>query len=431
MLKRVFFSSATSNQTTSSAKDSLILFKDFNLFVTYSTSDLFNLFNTSTQQQQQHVNNSFKFFSFLFSLLRISFLKCHSIYTSLSVPINKPASTTTPAAPPPQESQITLSEPIKNIDDPSSDDELQESKTNEITKTNDEDADDYLIGNLFDQENLSAQLESNQLKVDDTNTTKQANNLNNACNDTTTTTTNSTTNRQGISNLSNATQILDTTFELEQTGSQANNHVDLLIDMIDFIISLVSLCESNFELFKHAFVDSLSKQQIKEFCYMINEVETRHEGALVFPECFSSALYRLIQFLLVRNLVDTSKQDTLLDGLNLLDRSNLEISLSVNKRFLAILCQILIIRLNDENQVEKTREKIFNDWIIFLGNIEAKINKKLDDQSLNEGKSFRNNFIYKLRRLLFYQGFYIYLLSSFALNYSYSYYYGSSNFGRY
>ena len=158
----------------------------------------------------------------------------------------------------------------------------------------------------------------------------------------------------------------------------------MLVDLIEFIISLVSSSD-NLELFKQSFVDSLNKNQIKEFCFMINEIENKLENVNMFPESFTHSLYRLIQFFLVRNLIDSNKQDTLLEGLNLLDRSNLEMSLQVNKRYLAILCQILIIRLNDENQLVNTREKIFNDWKLFLQNIQLKINKKIDDQSLNEG----------------------------------------------
>lgn len=68
-------------------------------------------------------------------------------------------------------------------------------------------------------------------------------------------------------------------------------------------MNLVASNES--DLFRQSLSDSLTKQQIKEFCFMINEIENKIEQ---FPEVFSVALYRFIEFLLVKNLIDYSKQ---------------------------------------------------------------------------------------------------------------------------
>jgi len=74
----------------------------------------------------------------------------------------------------------------------------------------------------------------------------------------------------------------------------------------------------------------------------------------------------------------------LLDGLNTTNSN--EKMLFVNKNYLAITCQIMTLRLNDESLVEKTREKIVNDWKSFLQLIESKTVDKKD----NDGKFFVN-----------------------------------------
>ena len=154
-------------------------------FQIIQTNDLFNLF----------ITNQFKLFPFLFNLLRVSFSKCHSIYSTIQ--IVKP-----PVVVVAVESIIEPSEPIKNIDDPSSDEESNQ------TKEQSDDSDDYyMIRNLFEDHSVNETKQqqkvilpiSEEIKSDCT----------------------STLNRSGVVSSSNATQILDTTFELDQTNTQA------------------------------------------------------------------------------------------------------------------------------------------------------------------------------------------------------------------
>jgi hypothetical protein len=63
---------------------------------------------------------------------------------------------------------------------------------------------------------------------------------------------------------------------------------------------------NEFDLIKQSFMDCLNKQQIKEFVLMIKEIENKTER--VYPEIISTTFYRFIQFLLVKNLIDYSKQ---------------------------------------------------------------------------------------------------------------------------
>lgn len=63
---------------------------------------------------------------------------------------------------------------------------------------------------------------------------------------------------------------------------------------------------NEFDLIKQSFIDCLNKQQIKEFVLMIKEIENKTER--VYPEIISTTYYRFIQFLLVKNLIDYSKQ---------------------------------------------------------------------------------------------------------------------------
>lgn len=174
-------------ETKSNTIVSLQSFKDFSLFSNYSTNDLFNLF----------ITNQFKLFPFLFNLLRVSFSKCHSIYSTIQI-VKPPVVVVVVAV----ESIIEPSEPIKNIDDPSSDEESNQ------TKEQSDDSDDYyMIRNLFEDHSVNETKQkqkvilpiSEEIKSDCT----------------------STLNRSGVVSSSDATQILDTTFELDQTNTQA------------------------------------------------------------------------------------------------------------------------------------------------------------------------------------------------------------------
>ena len=76
----------------------------------------------------------------------------------------------------------------------------------------------------------------------------------------------------------------------------------------------------------------------------------------------------------------------LLDGL-----SNNEQILFVNRNYLAITCQIMTLRLNDDSLVEKTREKIVNDWKSFLQLIELKTVENNDDDGIFLNLRLKNN----------------------------------------
>lgn len=174
----IVFTETKSNNTVS-----LQSFKDFNLFSNYSNNDLFNLF----------ITNQFKLFPFLFNLLRVSFSKCHSIYSTIQ--IVKPPLVVA-------ESIIEPNEPIKNIDDPSSDEESNQ------TKEQSDDSDDYyMIRNLFEDHSV------NEIKQQQKVILPISEEIKSDCT--------STLNRSGVVSSSDATQILDTTFELDQTNTQA------------------------------------------------------------------------------------------------------------------------------------------------------------------------------------------------------------------
>jgi hypothetical protein len=58
---------------------------------------------------------------------------------------------------------------------------------------------------------------------------------------------------------------------------------------------------------KETLTDCLNQpEQIKEFVYMINETETKMEKT--FVESFAMLFYRFIECLIVRKLIDCSKQ---------------------------------------------------------------------------------------------------------------------------
>ena len=63
---------------------------------------------------------------------------------------------------------------------------------------------------------------------------------------------------------------------------------------------------NEFDLIKQSFTDCLTKQQIREFVLMIKEIENKAER--IYPAIVSTTFYRFIQFVIVKNLIDYSKQ---------------------------------------------------------------------------------------------------------------------------
>jgi hypothetical protein len=162
MFQKVFLDEKESSFMCDSSL--LLAIKDFDIFAQYKHQDLFSLFNFT---HTNHSNNQFRLFSFMITLMRICFVKCHQINSSIvshklnnltvneSQELNKENST--------QQAQLSSSfDKIKNIDDPNSDEEqhLQAivapaaaATLNEL-KTEEDWDDYYMISNLFDEQTL-------------------------------------------------------------------------------------------------------------------------------------------------------------------------------------------------------------------------------------------------------------------------------------
>ena len=166
----------------SETSQSPLAIKDFDLFSQYKNEDLFSLFNLT---HTNHSSNQFRLFPFIFTLMRICFAKCHQINSSLVAnkfihnvtAMNESAqeavanreATAEAADVSVQSAQLSSSfvhqtenDKIKNIDDPSSDDEqhllaiVAAAANDGVTESkelkNEEDSEDYyMISNLFDE----------------------------------------------------------------------------------------------------------------------------------------------------------------------------------------------------------------------------------------------------------------------------------------
>ena len=162
---------------------------------------------------------------------------------------------------------------IKNIDDQSTDEELTASSiTNNPSVQHKEDGgEDYLfLGSWFDDQingesnsqntvsgttgllssNTNAMIESNTLPTLEINDRVSSGLLSNA-------------------NSSNATQILDATFELDQSTHQTLGSVYLVLELLDFIVRLLDKEPSGLAL-----VNSIQSKQVEEFSMMLKYLES-------------------------------------------------------------------------------------------------------------------------------------------------------------
>jgi hypothetical protein len=70
-------------------------------------------------------------------------------------------------------------------------------------------------------------------------------------------------------NSSNATQILDATFELDQSTHQTLGSVYLVLELLDFIVRLLDKEPSGLAL-----VNSIQSKQVEEFSMMLKYLES-------------------------------------------------------------------------------------------------------------------------------------------------------------
>lgn len=158
---------------------------------------------------------------------------------------------------------------IKNIDDPSTDEELVPcANANPGAK---EEGDDFLLlGSWFDDQlnaeplttvsgllssNTNAMVESNLLPTLEINEQIGSGVLSNGVNS------------------SNATQILDATFELDQSTYQTLGNVYLVMDLVDLVVRLVEKEPTASGLMK-SLSYSIGSKQIEEFSMMIKYLES-------------------------------------------------------------------------------------------------------------------------------------------------------------
>lgn len=228
MLKLIFKNSDDNNlKDSNELKINLKQLNDLNLSQHYTNMDLFNLFD-NTQQTSTH-----KLFNLLINMFKLFYLKASSIYSNNLQ--SKPSASTTSAninpaetKPNAQASQLESQSltKIKNIDDPSSDEETVASENTKTTAdppattnviANNEDSEDFLLIGSWFEDQLAA----------NANTVSTNANNNPSTNNLTVIEITANANNQnehnfpvvGI-NTSNETQVLDTTFELDTFSNQ-------------------------------------------------------------------------------------------------------------------------------------------------------------------------------------------------------------------
>jgi hypothetical protein len=194
-----------------------VIYKRFELNNFYSNSD-YEFWLTHTSGQKPNA------ISLILNLFRVSFYKCNHIHSSLpvaasvataaasaAVPINVPV--LNPTTKNMLRPLVSIEEQAKKSTQTSNEAENK----NEISKENnraEEDDDDYLfIGSWFDEQSTSSNLDvtAKQTDVEEKKSSVEAMPATNEC------------NNQSIGvnlNSSDATQILDTTFELETSNEQ-------------------------------------------------------------------------------------------------------------------------------------------------------------------------------------------------------------------
>ena len=237
------FAEAQTNSTCSNMTE-------FDMNQIYTNLDLLRMLHSSA---------GFRLFAFLLNLFQTVFHKCYLVYANLSAAKSNATSqeassdsshttntnttvTNTNVTEHYLENSKALSakNEIKNIDDPSTDDEANMNVNHAETA---EESDDYLlIGSWFDEQ-LNSDSNTQATATTNPNTNVVSSNTN-ALADTNTNLTDMATMASGTGaissgglsnciNSSNATQILDTTFELDQSSNQNSgvSYFKILFDM--------------------------------------------------------------------------------------------------------------------------------------------------------------------------------------------------------
>lgn len=349
----------------SNNKNSMVSFKDFNAKLYYTNGDLFNFLNNGSTH---------RFFTLLLNLFKTLYTKCNSINSSLS----KQQRASSKLNPNPNQMSIKaatteLHKEIKNIDESSSDEETIVTSTVTVqensTKNPDEDPDEYLlIGSWFEDQLLN---QNNSGDANASATLKNNNNIN-----------------DNVSAPVNNVNDTNSKNDLEtQIGISLKLSDELMKNLLDFIKDLLI----NDSVFVKEFIKCYSKSQANDFCTIVRELETNIDTNFI-TETFITSFYRFIEFLIVRNLLDYEKQDVFICFLNVscnkeAQGDDTNQNLFMNKRYLSILCQIFVFRLKNNSIIEKTKQQIISIWNSFLKLIEIKIEKRLNENLLYDGKN--------------------------------------------
>jgi hypothetical protein len=362
MLRDVF----KAKSETSNNKSSMVFFKDFNVKLYYTNGDLFNFLNNGSTH---------RFFTLLLNLFKTLYTKSNSINSSSSKQERASSKSNPNQNQTPIKAGTTeLHKEIKNIDESSSDEETVVTPTataqENVTKNPDEDPDEYLlIGSWFEDQLL------NQNNSGDTNAPSTIKN---------------NSNNDNVSAPVNSVNDTNSKNDIEtQIGTSLKLSDELMKNLLDFIKDLLI----NDSVFVKEFIRCYSKSQTSDFCTIVSELESNIDTNFL-SETFITSFYRFIEFLIVRNLLDYEKQDVFISCLNV--SCNKEVhgddtnqNLFMNKRYLSILCQIFVLRLKNNSVIEKTKQQIISIWDSFLKLIEIQIEKRLNENLLNDGKNLK------------------------------------------
>lgn len=244
-----------------------LTFGNLNLNETYSKLELFNVVNNT------HQTNNYKLFNLLMNIVQTMFgkiLKKHKIVdhevkaqdSELEVKqtamiINKvPIITTKQIAPPPPTAPIQI-----------------QSTSNEEESDNDSLLLGSWLNDQFSQANASNP--STDVNMDSENKTESE------------------------PNLSNTTQILDTTFDINSLSEQSS-HWDIIYDTTELIENFVQMNVVN-----KLFIKPLCSKHVKEICSMINSIETKR---ISFDSRANILFYNLIRSLILNDLLSLEEQ---------------------------------------------------------------------------------------------------------------------------
>ncbi len=265
MLKDLFQTNP-SNQFERKEVSIELTFGNLNLNEKYTKLELFNLIN-NTQQA-----NNYKLFNLLMNIIQTTFgklLKKHKILDHdikeqdvqsevkhAATIFNKlPTITTKQVAPPPPTTSIQP----------------------KCAGNEDSDSDSLLIGSWLNEQfsQANASNPSSDANMDSENKTDSE------------------------PNLSNTTQILDTTFDVNSLSEQTT-HWDIIYDTVELIENFVQMSHVN-----KLFVEPLCSKHVKEICSMINAIESKR---LSFDSRANVFIYELIRNLVLNDLLSLEEQ---------------------------------------------------------------------------------------------------------------------------